>query len=135
MISIDPSSPVSPVEQIRSQLAARIRAGQLAADTRLPPVRQLAADLRVAPGSVAKAYKELEIAGLIRTMRAAGTRVNPGHVSTEPLIKTAADFAHQATQEGLSLRETQDLLAHAWAQLYPESDTDSNRKKIPASSC
>lgn len=134
MISIDSSSAVSPVEQIRSQLAARIRAGQLAADARLPPVRQLAADLRVAPGSVAKAYKELENAGLIRTMRAAGTRVNPGHTSTEPLIKTAADFAHRATQEGLSLRETQDLLAHAWAQLHPEPSAHPNPDDPPTPS-
>lgn len=126
MISIDSSSAVSPVEQIRSQLAARIRAGQLAADTRLPPVRQLATDLRVAPGSVAKAYKELENAGLIRTMRAAGTRVNPGHTTTKPLMRTSADLASKATQEGLSLRETQDLLAHAWAQLHPDTNTHLN---------
>ncbi|GAA1159650.1 GntR family transcriptional regulator [Nesterenkonia sandarakina] len=120
MISIDSSSAVSPVEQIRSQLAAQIRAGQLAPDVRLPPVRQLAADLRVAQGSVAKAYRELENAGLIRTMRGAGTRVNPGHASTEPLIRAATDFARQAAEEGLSLRETHDLLAHAWVQLHPE---------------
>lgn len=126
MISIDSSSAVSPVEQIRSQLAARIRAGQLAADTRLPPVRQLAIDLRVAPGSVAKAYKELENAGLIRTMRAAGTRVNPGHMTTKPLMRASADLASQATQEGLSLRETQDLLAHAWTQLHPDTNTHLN---------
>lgn len=126
MISIDSSSAVSPVEQIRSQLAARIRAGQLAANTRLPPVRQLAADLRVAPGSVAKAYKELENAGLIRTMRAAGTRVNPGNTTTEPLIRTAVDLAIQAAQEGLSLRETQDLLAHAWVQQHPETSTPTS---------
>lgn len=120
MISIDTSSAVSPVEQIRSQLAARIRTGHLAADTRLPPVRQLAADLRVAPGSVAKAYRELENAGLIRTMRAAGTRVNPGHTTTEPLLRAAAQFAQTAMEEGISLRESQDLLAHAWSQLHPD---------------
>ncbi|KAD3632932.1 GntR family transcriptional regulator [Arthrobacter yangruifuii] len=134
MISIDSSSSVSPVEQIRSQIAARIRAGQLAADTRLPPVRQLAADLRVAPGSVAKAYKELEKAGLIRTKRAAGTRVNPGHTSTEPLIKTVGDLAHRAIQEGLSLRETQDLLAHAWTQLHQEPSSRPNPDDPPTPS-
>jgi DNA-binding transcriptional regulator YhcF (GntR family) len=120
VISIDSSSGVSPVEQIRSQLAARIRAGHLAPDTRLPPVRQLAADLRVAPGSVAKAYKELESAGLIRTMRAAGTRVNPGLATTKPLVAAAAELARQATQENLSLQETQGILAHAWLQLHSE---------------
>jgi GntR family transcriptional regulator len=121
MISVDTSSPVSPVEQIRSQLAAQIRAGQIPADARLPPVRQLAVDLRVSAGSVAKAYKELETAGLIRTARAAGTRVNGGHTTTEPLIRAAENLAHQAMKEGLGLTEAQGLLAHAWAQLHPTS--------------
>lgn len=116
MISVDPASPVSPVEQIRSQLAAQIRAGQLAADTRLPPVRQLAADLRVATGSVAKAYKDLEAAGLVRTARAAGTRVNPGQATTRPLLGAAEELAEAAQREGLSLSEAQGLLAHAWTQ-------------------
>lgn len=87
MIRVDPRSAVSPVQQIQSQLAAQIRSGNLEPDSRLPTVRQLAADLRVAPGSVAKAYKELESAGLIRTARAAGTRVNPGQTTTKPLVR------------------------------------------------
>ena len=116
MIGIDPRSPLSPVEQIRSQLAAQIRAGQLPADTRLPPVRQLAADLRVAPGSVAKAYRELEGAGLIRTARAAGTRVNPGQSTTPPLLRAAGELARAARREGIDLAEAQGLLAHAWLQ-------------------
>ncbi|MHA7281911.1 GntR family transcriptional regulator [Arthrobacter sp. TMS2-4] len=122
MISIDPSSPLSPVEQIRSQLAAQIRAGQIPADARLPPVRQLAADLRVSAGSVAKAYKDLETAGLIRTARAAGTRVNPGHATTKPLIRAAESLALQAAEEGLGLTEAQGLLAHAWTQIHSASE-------------
>lgn len=128
MISVDSSSPLSPVEQIRSQLAAQIRTGQLPADTRLPPVRQLAADLRVSAGSVAKAYKELEGAGLIRTARAAGTRVNPGHATTEPLIRAAENLAYQALEDGLSLTEAQGLLAHAWhGRTTPDLASRSNR--------
>lgn len=119
MINLDTTSPISPVEQIRSQLAAQIRAGQLQADIRLPTVRQLAADLRVAPGTVAKAYKALESAGLIRTARAAGTRVNPNQVTTKPLVKAAEDLAQQAAHEGLNLSEAQGLLAHAWTQAHP----------------
>lgn len=118
MISVDPTSAVSPVQQIRSQLAAQIRSGNLEPDSRLPTVRQLAADLRVAPGSVAKAYKELESAGLIRTARAAGTRVNPGQATTKPLVKAAEELANQATNEGLTLEEAQGILAHAWAQTH-----------------
>jgi DNA-binding transcriptional regulator YhcF (GntR family) len=114
MIFVDPASPASPVEQIRSQLAAQIRAGELPDDARLPPVRQLAADLRVAPGSVAKAYKDLEAAGLIRTARAAGTRVNPGQATARSLIDAAEELARAAERQGLSLAEAQGLLAHAW---------------------
>lgn len=123
MITVDPASPASPVEQIRSQLAAQIRAGRLAADTRLPPVRQLAADLRVAPGSVAKAYKDLEAAGLLRTARAAGTRVNPGQVTTRSLLDAAEELAHTAHREGLSLAEAQGLLAQGWAEAESSPDT------------
>lgn len=118
MISVDTSAAISPVEQIRSQLAALIRASELSSDARLPPVRQLAADLRVAPGSVAKAYRELESAGLIRTARAAGTRVNPGFATTRPLIRAAEELARQARDEGLDLVETQGLLAHAWPRVH-----------------
>ena len=114
MITLDTAASTSPVEQIRSQLAAQIRAGQLPADTRLPSVRQLAADLRVAPGSVAKAYKELESAGLVRTARAAGTRVNPGQTMAQPLMEAAARLAIAAHREGLDLTEAQGLLAYAW---------------------
>lgn len=118
MIRVDPGSAVSPVQQIRSQLAAQIRSGNLEPDSRLPTVRQLAADLRVAPGSVAKAYKELESAGLIRTARAAGTRVNPGQTTTKPLVRAAEELANQATNEGLTLEAVQGILAHAWAQTH-----------------
>ena len=118
MITVDPRSAVSPVQQIRSQLAAQIRSGNLQPDSRLPTVRQLAADLRVAPGTVAKAYKELESAGLIRTARAAGTKVNPGQATTQPLVRAAEELANQAANEGLTLEEAQGILAQAWPQKH-----------------
>jgi DNA-binding transcriptional regulator YhcF (GntR family) len=74
-VSVDTDDPTPPYEQIRGQVARVIEAGQLAVGERLPTVRQLAGDLRVAPGTVARAYKELEAAGLVETRRAAGTRV------------------------------------------------------------
>ena len=76
-VSLDTASPVPPFEQIRSRVAELIVSGTLAGGQRLPAVRQLAGDLRVAPGTVARAYKELETAGLLVTRRGAGTRVAP----------------------------------------------------------
>jgi GntR family transcriptional regulator len=76
-VRVDTTSPVPPYEQIRAQLAALISTGRLPEDERLPTVRQLAADLGLATGTVARAYRELEAASLIRTRRGAGTRVAP----------------------------------------------------------
>ena len=69
MIAIDGTSPVPPYEQIRSQLATQIGDGTLPAGTRLPTVRRLAGDLGLAVNTVARAYKELETAGLIDIVR------------------------------------------------------------------
>ncbi|NUT20277.1 MAG: GntR family transcriptional regulator [Hamadaea sp.] len=67
--------PVPPYEQIRAQIAELIAIGTLPAGHRLPSIRQLAADLGVATGTVARAYQEMEIAGLVRTRGSGGTVV------------------------------------------------------------
>ena len=74
-ITVNLSSAVPPYEQIRAQIAALIAAGTLAPGTRLPTVRSLAADLGIAAGTVARAYKELEQSGLLETRRRNGTVV------------------------------------------------------------
>ena len=74
-VRIEPTSTVPPFEQLRTQLLDQMRSGQLAAGARLPTVRHLAADLGVAPGTVARAYKELEAAGAIETRGRNGTVV------------------------------------------------------------
>ncbi|MFE4834227.1 GntR family transcriptional regulator [Arthrobacter sp. NPDC056691] len=84
-ISVDVGSPTPPYEQIRLQISALIAAGGLTAGTRLPAVRSLAADLGLAAGTVARAYKELEQSGLIETRRRNGTVVVglPAYVETD----------------------------------------------------
>ncbi|MEU6216658.1 GntR family transcriptional regulator [Streptomyces sp. NPDC047022] len=77
VVRVDGASPVPPYEQIRTQLAGLISTGRLPEGERLPTVRRLAADLGVAAGTVARAYRELEAASLIRARRGAGTRVAP----------------------------------------------------------
>lgn len=75
IIEVDPQSPVPPYEQVRAAIAALAGAGTLSAGTRLPPVRQLAADLGLAVNTVARAYRELEQAGLVQTRGRHGTFV------------------------------------------------------------
>ena len=67
MLTLDPSSPTPPYEQIRMQIAALVRDGELVPGTRLPTVRRLAGDLGLAPNTVARSYRELERDGIIQT--------------------------------------------------------------------
>ncbi|WP_328667174.1 GntR family transcriptional regulator [Streptomyces sp. NBC_00322] len=104
-VRVDTTSPVPPYEQIRAQLAALIATGRLTEDERLPTVRQLATDLSLAPGTVARAYRELETAKLIRTRRGAGTRVAalppaPKHPDPAQLATLAGDFTAAARALG-----------------------------------
>lgn len=76
-LRVDLASPVPPYEQLRAQLAGLIAVGALHPDDRLPSVRQLAADLGLAGGTVARAYRELEQAGLVEGRGRHGTVVRP----------------------------------------------------------
>lgn len=74
-VTISQADPRPPYVQVRAQIQEAVLSGQLPDQTQLPPVRQLAADLGLATGTVARAYKELEAGGVVRTARGAGTRV------------------------------------------------------------
>ena len=75
LVTIDLRDATPPFEQIRAQVASLIAVGRLVEGSRLPTVRALASDLGVATGTVARAYKELEAAGLIESRRRLGTIV------------------------------------------------------------
>ncbi|MGW0708630.1 GntR family transcriptional regulator [Streptomyces sp. NPDC002643] len=104
-VHVDTTSQVPPYEQIRAQLGALIVTGRLIEGDRLPTVRQLAADLGLAPGTVARAYRELEAAELIRTRRGAGSRVaalpeGPLDHDPDQLATLARDFTSAARALG-----------------------------------
>jgi DNA-binding transcriptional regulator YhcF (GntR family) len=75
IVDVDLSSPVPPFEQVRNQISAMAAAGVLPVGTRLPSIRQLAADLGLAPGTVARAYRELEAEGVVVSRVRHGTTV------------------------------------------------------------
>ena len=78
-ISIDLRSGVPFYRQIIDQVLLGIAAGRLLAGDRLPTVRQLAIDLKVNTNTVSRAYRELEIRGVVRTHRGTGT-----FIATDP---------------------------------------------------
>ena len=99
MISFDPRSPIPPYEQVRAQLARQVQSGELAPGTRLPSVRRLAGDLGLAVNTVARAYRELEQAGLVATRGRNGTVVT----GTDENRAVDAAAAYAATVRGLGL--------------------------------
>jgi DNA-binding transcriptional regulator YhcF (GntR family) len=74
-VSIDDASDLSIYEQIVAQVTEAVATALLRPGERLPTVRKLADDLDIAPGTVARAYSELERQGLVVTEGARGTRV------------------------------------------------------------
>lgn len=90
VIALDPSSPVPPFEQVRAQLAVRVTSGELVAGARLPTVRQLADELGLAVNTVARAYRELETAGLVETRGRGGTVVTAAGDRARERLQSAA---------------------------------------------
>jgi DNA-binding transcriptional regulator YhcF (GntR family) len=76
IIRVDPESTVASYEQIREQIATMVSTGVLPEGMRLPPIRQLASDLALADGTVARAYRELERDRWIVTRGRHGTFVD-----------------------------------------------------------
>jgi GntR family transcriptional regulator len=74
-MEIDESSDVSIYEQIIARVREAVATGVLKPGDRLPPVRQLADRLDIAPGTVARAYTDLESRGVVITEGARGTRI------------------------------------------------------------
>lgn len=101
-IRLDPRSSVPPFEQVRSHLAARIADGTLVVGTRLPTVRGLADQLGIAVNTVARAYRELEAAGLVETRGRAGTVVSAaGDRAAERVVQAAEAYARAARDCGI----------------------------------
>lgn len=72
---LDSSSGVPFYRQIIDQVLLAVADGRLKPGTQLPTVRQLAVDLSVNLNTVAKAYREMEIRGIVETQQGTGTFV------------------------------------------------------------
>lgn len=113
---LDADDPAPPFEQLRRQVATRAARGDLAPGTRLPTVRALATELGVAPGTVARAYKELEADGVVVTEGRRGTSITASAAAAgADASRAVASYAGEARRLGLGLDEAVRLLQRAWA--------------------
>lgn len=75
-IHLSPKNGVPLYLQIASQIKYLVASGRLKADDELPPIRTLAEDLLINPNTVARAYRELEQAGILIKRQGSGTYVS-----------------------------------------------------------
>ena len=75
-IQLDPAGGVPYYRQIILQVEMAIADGRLAAGSQLPTVRGLAVELEINPNTVARAYNELEIRGIVNTQQGTGTFIS-----------------------------------------------------------
>lgn len=117
-IGIDAKSGVPFYRQIIEQVKFAIARGDLAVGDRLPTVRQLAVDLSINPNTVIRAYRELEIEGVLETQQGSGTFV--GH--REPQVdeierqrmldQILTELLARASAYGFTLDEVLEGLRH-----------------------
>ena len=86
---------------MRLQIIEAIRSGRLPAGTRLPTVRDLAGTLRMAANTVARAYRELETAGVLETRGRSGTFVAAADPAAAAMVDAANAFADTARALGV----------------------------------
>lgn len=97
--------------QLIDQVLAAIASAALAPGDRLPTVRQVAVDLTINPNTVVRAYKELEIRGVLTTQQGTGTFISTQPVQVDELERQRllhqfiADVAARAGAAGFSLAE------------------------------
>lgn len=113
-LRIDGTNPAPASEQLRQQVIAQVRSGELAPGTRLPTVRQLADELGIAVNTVARGYRLLETDGIIETFGRRGTFVaTQGDVVHRQLQSAATDFARKAVSLGVTADDATAAVAAA----------------------
>ena len=113
---IDNKSGVPFYRQIVEQVKFGIARGALAAGEQLPTVRQLAVDLAINPNTVVRAYRQMEIEGLLVTQQGSGTFVGPTRPDVDVderrrmLDQILTDLLARAASYGLTLDEVLEAL-------------------------
>lgn len=115
-ITLDPKSGVPFYKQIILQIEMAIADGRLVCGDQLPTVRGLAVDLQVNPNTVARAYTELEIRGIVNTQHGTGTfisdkKIEMSDIEREKILsELMRGFITQASSYGFTIRDVRNYL-------------------------
>ena len=113
---LDSQSGVPVYRQIIDQVLGGIAGGGLTAGYQLPTVRQVAVDLSINPNTVVRAYRELEIRGVLETQQGTGTFISQQKVKHDEverrrqLTQLVSEFVSRAGAAGFTIEELQEQL-------------------------
>lgn len=119
-LDIDPRRAIPIWKQIETGVRRLVAAGRLPAETALPSVRELAAELRVNPATVAKAYRRLVDDGVLEVRRGEGTFVSQRSARdlrsdrTRQLEVATAQFVGAVRDLGVDREEMLRVLERTW---------------------
>ena len=120
--TLDPKSGVPYYKQIIMQVELAIADGRLEKGEQLPTVRGLAVEIRVNPNTVARAYNEMEIRGIVTTQQGTGTFISDKTVELDelerervlaqivrPLVSKAGSYGFEIQDLVRYLQEMQNI--------------------------
>jgi GntR family transcriptional regulator len=119
---LDLRTGVPAYRQIIDQVRGGLASGALTTGDQLPTVRQLAVDLAINPNTVVRAYKELELSGLLETQQGTGTFIRVQKLflaegeRERQLSQIAGDAVTRAGAAGFTINELIEQL-RAWPNL------------------
>jgi GntR family transcriptional regulator len=125
---LDLHSGVPVYRQIIDQITGGIASGVLAGGDQLPTVRQVAVDLAINPNTVGRAYRELEIRGVLETQQGTGTFISHQKVKRDDLERDrqlnqlVSDFVARAGAAGFTLEDLMEQLHER------QNDSAKNRR-------
>jgi GntR family transcriptional regulator len=113
---LDSLSGVPVFRQLIDQVLGGVATGVLRAGQQLPTVRQVAVDLAINPNTVMRAYREMEIRGIVDTQQGTGTFIAeqktppPSDERARQMAQLVGDFVARAGALGFSLAELMERL-------------------------
>jgi GntR family transcriptional regulator len=119
---LDMQSGVPVYRQLMDQVQGALASGSLSTGEQLPTVRQVAVDLAINPNTVVRAYREMEIRGLLDSQQGTGTFIADRKVEFSKddrdrmLGQLAGEFVSRAGAAGFTLKQ----LMKALKDLQPE---------------
>lgn len=113
--------------QIKEQLERRIASGQLQPGQMLPSVRSLSETLQINPNTVVRAYRELELLGLVESRHGEGTFVSARLLERQPAHRLLEEHAGRFVKAARELGASRQAAAAAIEKMWDMEVSDEER--------